>query len=103
DLDPVADAEHRQAGPGGGHQLAHHRGEPGDGAAAQVVAVGEAAGQDDRRHTAQVTVAMPERDRFGPGEPDGTRRVPVIKRPRKSNNPYPHPGSLFSLTSCAEL
>ena len=95
DLEPVADAEHRQAGPGGGHQLAHHRGEPGDGTAAQVVAVGEAAGQDRRVHAAQVAVAVPEHDRFGPGEPDRTRRVPVIQRPRKSNDPNPHARSLF--------
>src|SRR5690606_2338205 len=54
DLEAVADAEHRQAGFGGVGERLHHRGEPGDGAAPQVVAVGEAAGEHDRVHAAQV-------------------------------------------------
>jgi hypothetical protein len=37
---------------------------------------------------------MPERDRFGPGEPYGARCVTVIERPWKGDDPYPHPGSL---------
>ena len=94
DLEPVADAEHRQPGPGGGHQLAHHRSEPRDGAAAQVVAIGKAAGQDHRVHAAQVAVPVPERHRLGPGRPDRPRRVPVIERPGKGYDPYPHAGSL---------
>jgi hypothetical protein len=48
DLEAVADAENRQSRPGRGDQLAHDRGEPGDRAAAQVVAVGETSGEDDR-------------------------------------------------------
>ena len=48
DLEAVADAEHQacRASANALHR-AHHRREAGDGAAAQVVAVGEAAGQDD--------------------------------------------------------
>ena len=79
DLEPVADAEHRQPGPGGGHQVGHHRREPRYRAAAQVVAVGEATGQDHRVDAAQATVAMPERDRLGPGEADRAGGVTVVE------------------------
>src|SRR5690606_23147168 len=41
DLEPVADTEYGQPGTGGGRERLHHRGEPGDGTAPQVVAVGE--------------------------------------------------------------
>ena len=41
----------------------HHRREAGDGAGAQVVAVGEAAGDDDRVDALEVAVAVPELDR----------------------------------------
>ena len=61
----------------------HHRREPGDRAAAQVVAVGEAAGQDHGVDAVQVGVAVPERDRLGAGEPDGARRVAVVERARE--------------------
>ena len=94
DLEPVADAQHRQARPGRRDQFAHHRGEPGDRAAAQVVAVGEPAGQDDRGDAAQIPVGVPQRDRLRPGEPDGSRGVTVIQRPREGDDPNPHAGSL---------
>ena len=38
----------------------HHRGEARDGARAQVVAVGEAAGHDDRVDAARRVVAVPQ-------------------------------------------
>ena len=65
DLEAVADAEHRQAAAGGVGDRLHDRGEPGDGAAAQVVAVGEAAGQDDGVDAVQVGVGVPEADGVG--------------------------------------
>src|SRR5205085_4304986 len=46
-LKTVADAEHRGAPLGPGDDVAHDRRVGGHGAAAQVVAVGEAAGQHD--------------------------------------------------------
>ena len=52
-LEPVADAQHQ---PACGRELlhrAHHRRELGDGAAAQVIAIGEAAGQNHGIHVAQ--------------------------------------------------
>ena len=76
DLEPVADAEHRHPAPGGGDHLGHHRREAGDRAAAQVVAVGEPAGEHDRVDALQVVVAVPERDGLGarPGVRRGARR-----------------------------
>src|SRR6202035_5507833 len=60
DLEAVAYAEYRQPRLGRGYQLAHHGGEPGDRTAAQVVAVREAAGEDDRVNAAHVAVRVPE-------------------------------------------
>jgi hypothetical protein len=59
-LEPVADAEHREATVGRGDERTHHRREARDGAAAQVVAVAEAAGEDDRLHVLEVGVLVPE-------------------------------------------
>src|SRR5690606_313987 len=80
DLEAVADAEHRQAGFGGVGERLHHRGEPGDGAAPQVVAVGEAAGEHDRVHAAQVGLGVPEPHRLRAGEPDRPGGVAVVER-----------------------
>jgi hypothetical protein len=90
DLEAVADAEHRQPSPGRRDEFLHDRREPGDGAAAQVITVGEATGQDHRVGTAQVTVVMPQRNRLRSGIPNGTGRIGVIKRPWKRDNAYPH-------------
>src|SRR5260221_1473185 len=62
-LESVADAEYWQAGYSSGDQFSHHGSEPGDGTAAQVVAVGKAAEHDHGVHAAQIAVAVPERDR----------------------------------------
>ena len=70
------------------------RGEPGDRTAAQVVAVRKTARQDHRGHAVQVPVGVPQRDRLRPGEPDRPGGVTVIERPRESDDPDPHPGSL---------
>ena len=63
DLEAVADAEHRAAGVGERLHRGHHRREPGDRAGAQVVAVGEPAGQDDDVGRAERGVLVP--DEFG--------------------------------------
>jgi hypothetical protein len=60
DLEAVADAEHRAAVARERHDRLHDRREPGDGAGAQVVAVGESAGDDDAVDAVQVGVAVPQ-------------------------------------------
>ena len=47
DLEAVANAEHQAAGTGKVRDGAHHRRKTRDGAGAQIVAVGKAAGQND--------------------------------------------------------
>ena len=86
DLEAVADAEHRQPRLRGGRELGHHRGEPGDGAAAQVVAVGEAAGQDHGVRAAQVTLVVPERDGLAAGPADRAGRLGLIQRAREGDD-----------------
>src|SRR6478609_813291 len=79
-LEAVADAEDGQATLGRRDERLHDRCEAGDGAAAQVVAVGEAAGEDDRVDAPEVRVAVPERDGLAAALADGTRRVTVVER-----------------------
>ena len=68
DLEAVADA-HDQSAVGREVGDRRHDGtETGDRAAAQVVAVGEPAGDDDGLDAAQVGVFVPEPHRFGAGE-----------------------------------
>src|SRR6476661_741224 len=74
------DAEDGQATLGRRDERLHDRCEAGDGAAAQVVAVGEAAGEDDRVDAPEVRVAVPERDGLAAALADGTRRVTVVER-----------------------
>ena len=90
-LEPVADAEYRQARPGRGQQRGHHRGEPRDRAAAQVVAVGETARQDHGVHAQQVALTVPDRHRLAAGPGHGARRVDVIERPGERDHPDPGP------------
>ena len=59
-LEAVADAEHRPAAPRELAHRRHDRREPRDRAGAQVVAVGEAAGQDDDVGALQVGVLVPD-------------------------------------------
>ena len=61
----------------------HDRREPGDRAAAQVVAVGEAAGQDDRVDAVQIGIAVPQRDGFAAGHSHRARRVAVVEAARE--------------------
>ncbi len=87
DLEAVADAEHRQPPRRRRDDLAHHRREPGDGAAAQVVAVGEAAGQDDGIDTAQAGVVVPELDRLAPAALHGAAGITSSREPGKVTTP----------------
>src|SRR5665648_656976 len=79
DLKAVADAEHREPAVRGVDQGVHHGGEPADRARAQVVAVGEPAGQHDGVDPVQVVVGVPEGDRGGARQPHGPCRVPVVE------------------------
>ncbi|GAA1476934.1 hypothetical protein GCM10009623_13800 [Nocardioides aestuarii] len=96
DLEAVADAEDRHAPVGRLDDLGHDRREAADGAAAQVVTVGEPAGQDDRVDVAQVVVAVPERDRLVAADRDRAARVVVVERAREGDDP-----DLHSATSLA--
>ena len=89
DLEPVADAEHRQAALGGPNHLTHDRREPGDRTGAQVIAVTEAAGQDDRIHIGKRIGCMPQRDRFGPGQSNRPPGVLVVQRAREGDHADP--------------
>ena len=72
-LEAVADAEHRPAALGEGGHRRHDRRELRDGAGAQVVAVGEAAGQDDGVGAAEARVLVPHERRLFADH--GARRV----------------------------
>ena len=70
--------------------LAHDRRVRGDRAAAQVVAVAEAAGQHDGVDALEVVVAVPERDRFSAGSSRGALRVAVVERAGEGDDADPH-------------
>ena len=70
--------------------LGHHRREAGDRAAAQVVAVGEPAGQHDRVDALEVVVAVPEGDGLGPAEAHGATGVDVVERTGEGDDPDLH-------------
>ncbi len=63
-LEAVADAEHRHPGVGELGHRAHRRREAGDRARSQVVAVGEAAGHDDRVEVGEVGLLVPDEPRL---------------------------------------
>src|SRR5438445_13711658 len=60
DLKPVADAKDQPAGLGEASDRSHHRGEPRNRAGAKIVAVGEAAGNDDRVYMREHRFLVPE-------------------------------------------
>jgi hypothetical protein len=94
-LKAVADTQHRQTAAGGVDHGPHDGRLGGDGAGAQVVAVGEPAGDDDGVHTMQVGIGMPERDRFGTNDFRGTQGVDVIETAGEGDDADPdgHRGS----------
>src|SRR5699024_2018251 len=60
-------------------QAGHDRGEGGQRAGAQVVAVGEATGQHYSVHSGQGVAGVPQPHRFGAGQPHGAGGVPVVQ------------------------
>ena len=67
-LEAVADAQHQSAAVREGGHFLHDGAEAGDGSGAQVVAVGETAGQDDAVGALEVVVLVPEVVGVGFGE-----------------------------------
>ena len=88
-LEAVADPEHETAIRGERRDGTHDRREPGDDAGAEVVAVGEPAGQDDGRDTVEVGLLVPELDGLRAGEPQAMDRVGVAVRAREDNDADP--------------
>ena len=86
DLEAVADAEDGEASSGLANDLGHDGGGRGDRAAAQVVAVGEASGDDDRVNAAQIGVLVPQRHGLGAGDRGGAGGVAVVKRSREGDD-----------------
>ncbi len=66
---------------------AHHRAEPGDDPGPEVVAVGEAAGQDDRRDALERRLLVPQDDGLGAGQVEGVDGVPVAVAAREDDDP----------------
>ena len=60
DLEAVAHAQHRHAGLRAAHDLAHHRAARRHGTAAQIVAIGEAAGNADQVELRQLRLLVPD-------------------------------------------
>ena len=80
-LEAVADPEHRPARLGELAHRPHRRREAGDRAAAQVVAVREAAREHDGADVGQPLRLVPDRDRLGAEQ----RRAPGVRRGRRSS------------------
>ena len=89
DLEAVADAQHQPAGGGELGDLLHHRGKARDRAHAQVVAVGEAAGDDDGVDALQVAVAVPEDDRVA-DPAAGHERIDLVAGPGEADDAELH-------------
>ena len=87
DLEAVADAEHRAAVGGELGDRLHHRREAGDRAGAQVVAVGEAAGHDDRVDAREVAVAVPEQPCLADRARTALERVALVAGARERTTP----------------
>ena len=95
DLEAVADAEGGHAGLGPAPDLAHDRGMHRHGARAQVVAIGEAAGDDDQVHIVERGVLMPDRERRPPHRPaERLDHVAVPVRAREDDDGGFHTMSL---------
>ena len=69
---------------------AHDRAEPGDDAGPQVVAVGEAAGQDDRRDALEVACSCHRTTGSAPASSQGVERVAVAVAAREDDDADPH-------------
>ena len=91
DLEAVADADGGHAAFGGSLHLAHHRRQGRHRPAAQVVAVGKAAGQHDQVEALrQLAVAVPVGDRRVTGEACGATGGDVVERAGEGDYPDLH-------------
>ena len=85
-LEAVADAEDRHAGLRLLDDGLHHRREAGDGAGAQIVAVGEAAGQHHRVDLLEVLVRCQRATGSAPASADRALGVPVVEGAGKGDD-----------------
>ena len=85
-LEAVADAEHRHALVRPRDDVLHQGRAGRDGAGPQVVAVGEAAGEDDGVDVLEVVVGVPQRDRLTPGQAHRAGGVDVVQGAREGEN-----------------
>ena len=89
DLEAVADPEHRAAVAREGDDVLHDRREARDGADAQVVAIGEAARDDDGVDVLQPAVGVPQQ--HGLSHPRGRElRVDVVAGAREADDAELH-------------
>ena len=89
-LEAVADPEHEPAVRGEPGHRPHDRAEPGDDPGPHVVAVGEAAGQDDRGGAVEGRLFVPQGDRVGPRQRQGVERIAIAVAAREDDDPDPH-------------
>src|SRR5207253_5542579 len=86
DLEPVADAEDRRTPCCERRHLAHHRSEPGDRVATEVVPVAEPTRKNHGVDAVQVRFRVPERDGRPSHELDGAACVGVVQRTRERHD-----------------
>ncbi len=87
DLKPVADAQHQAATRGKLLHRTHHRRKARNGAGAEIVAVGKAAGNQYRIHPLQVFGIMPQKgDRLVGDLGDHVVRIVIAIRARKNED-----------------
>src|SRR5690606_31723631 len=103
DLEPVADPEHRHTATGSVRDRGHHRGESGNRAAAQIVAVRETAGQDDGVDSVQLVISVPQGDRLSPGVAHRPSSVPIVERAGEGDDTYPHEASSATFTANSSI
>ncbi len=89
-LKTIAHAQHQPAIVGELFHRLHHRAEPRDGAAPEVVAVAEAAGHDDRICIAEGIILVPDVARGVAEQPDGMDGVLVAIRGGELKNSKIH-------------
>src|SRR5207302_10445529 len=91
DLEPVADPPDQSAVGGEADHRVHHRAEAGDRTTAKVVAIGEAAGEDDAVAILQVLVLVLEIFDLGPQDlGHHPAAVPVRPGAREDHDPELH-------------
>src|SRR5215210_170806 len=90
DLKTVTDAKNRTSVLRELLQRSHDVSEAGDGAGSQIVTVGEAAGNDHRVDTLEVSISVPQLDRLGTHPLHTIQGVPVAVGSRKDRNSDSH-------------